>query len=48
MADLTEGIQNALIFIEANLTEDLEVREIASGHICRPSIFRESSEPYAE
>ena len=29
MADLTEDIQNALTYIEANLTGDLEVRDIA-------------------
>ena len=40
MADLTEGIQNALIFIEANLTGDLEVRDIAKKAYLSPFYFQ--------
>ena len=29
MADLTKDIQHALAYIEANLTRDLEIRDIA-------------------
>ena len=40
MADLTEGIQNALAYIEANLTEDLQVREIAKRAYLSPFYFQ--------
>lgn len=40
MADLTEGIQNALAYIEVNLTQELEVREIAKQAYLSPFYFQ--------
>lgn len=40
MASLTEDIQKALMYIEANLTEDLEVRDIAKKAFLSPFYFQ--------
>ena len=40
MAELTEGIQNALAYIEANLTDKLEIREIAKRAYVSPFYFQ--------
>ena len=40
MASLTEDIQKALMYIEANLTEDLEVRDIAKEAFLSPFYFQ--------
>ena len=40
MGDWTEGLQNALEYIEANLTNELEVREIAKRAFVSPFISR--------
>ena len=40
MADLTKDIQYALTYIEANLTRDLEVRDIAKQAYLSPFYFQ--------
>ena len=40
MADLTESIQNALAYIETNLTQALEIREIAKQAYLSPFYFQ--------
>lgn len=40
MGDWTEGIQNALAYMEANLTEELEIREIAKRAYVSPFYFQ--------
>ncbi len=40
MADLTDDIQNALNYIEMNLTEDLSVQEIAKKAFLSPFYFQ--------
>ena len=40
MGDWTEGIQNALAYIEANLTGELEIREIAKRAYVSPFYFQ--------
>lgn len=40
MGDWTEGIQNALGYIESNLTEELEIREIAKRAYVSPFYFQ--------
>ena len=40
MASLTEDIQSALMYIEANLTEDLEIRDIAKKAFLSPFYFQ--------
>lgn len=40
MADFTEGIQNALTHIEENLTEELEIRDIAKQAFLSPFYFQ--------
>lgn len=40
MTDLTSGIQNALAYIEANLTRELEVRDIARQAYLSPFYFQ--------
>lgn len=40
MADWTEGIQNALTYMEAHLTEELEIREIAKRAYLSPFYFQ--------
>ena len=42
MADLRADIQNALTYIEENLTEELEIRDIAKRLSCLRSISNES------
>lgn len=40
MGDWTEGIQNALHYIESNLTEELDIREIAKRAYVSPFYFQ--------
>lgn len=40
MADLLEGIRNALDYVEANLTQELEIREIAKRAYVSPFYFQ--------
>ena len=40
MADLRADIQNALTYIEENLTEELEIRDIAKKAFLSPFYFQ--------
>jgi AraC family transcriptional regulator len=40
MADWTEGIEDALTYIETHLTEELEIREIAKRAFVSPFYFQ--------